>query len=162
MGKAMLKLVGESAPPKAAEGSTPKPEVKTVRAARSLKAENRVVLDNALKASLAKLSSEGALKPVPLGISTTRSRVWLKSVDGIDLSFQVVGGTQTAALGWDDLKPDDHATLSLLVASLKPDSADGQAVAGVYMESLGKVEQAEEYYSKAGKDSREKLEKLFD
>ena len=162
MGKAMLKLVGSASPAKPAEIAKPKPEAKPMRAARSLKPEKKDALDKALKSTLSKLSESGALKPVPLGISPTRARVWLKAVEGEQLSFQMVGGARTATFKWDDLKPDDHAALALLVAALKPESNDAQAMAAVYLESFGKVAQAEKYYEKAGKDSREKLEKLFD
>ncbi len=162
MGKEMLKLVGSASPAKPAAAPKPKPAVKPVRAARSLAPDKRTVLDQALKSTLGKLSGDGALKPLPLGISPTRARVWLKSVDGDQLSFQLVGGTQTAAFKWSDLKPADHATLSLLVATLKSDSEDAQAMAAVYLESQGRVTEAEKYFEKAGKASREKLEKLFD
>jgi len=69
---------------------------------------------------------------------------------------------QTADFKWKDLAPTDRATLSQLVAVLNPESGDAQALAGVYMESIGRVKEADELFTKAGEQSRKKLEKLFD
>lgn len=163
MGKAMLDLIGSSSPKKAAASAKPTPAVaaKPVRAARSLTPENRNILGTALKSALSKLSDSGELKQIPLGISPTRARVWLKTVAGEDLTFQIVGGAQTAVFKWSDLSAADHATLSQLVVALKPDSNDAQAMAAVYLESIGQVTESEKYYEKAGKESRAKLEPLL-
>jgi len=138
------------------------PETPSVRTARKMKPERREILDNSLKSALSKMSESNGLTEIPIGISSTRSRVWLKEVSGDGkLTFQIVGGKKTASFEWDDLQASDYATLSLLVASLKPESNDAQAMAAVYMESLGKIVEAEKYYEKAGEDSRKKLEALF-
>ena len=153
--------------PAAARAASVKPKpstpIKPVRKARTLQQERRDILDNTLRSALAKVSANGGLKPVPIGISLTRARVWLKELerDG-KLTFQVVGGSQTADFKWDDLSDADYATLSLLLAHLKADSEDAQAMAGVYMESIGKVSQADKYYAKAGEASAAKLQKLFE
>lgn len=164
MGKTMLELIGSSSPGKVAAAVKPNPAVVAtpVRAARTLTPENRAILDSALKATLNKLSVSSALKEVPLVISPTRSRVWPKGASGEDFTFQIVGGPQTAVFKWSDLRADDHATLSLLVVALKPDSNDAQAMTAVYLESLGRVTESEKYYEKAGAESRKKLETLFE
>lgn len=143
--------------------ATPVEPVKPARNARTLTPERRKVLDSALKAALVKMSESNELKPVPIAISLTRARVWLKEMGGDgNLTFQVAGGTQTASFKWDDLSAADYATLSLLLANLKADSSDAQAMAGVYMESIGKMDEADNYYKKAGETSAGKLQKLFD
>lgn len=163
MGKAMLELLGSANPKKAAAGKKSKPAVvaKPVRKARKLPAGNKDILDSALKSTLSKLSASGTLRKVPLVISPTRSRVWLKGAAGEKLTFQIVGGSKTAVFNWSDLSAGDHATLSQLVAVLKSDSNDAQAMAAVYFESIGRMSEAEKYYEKAGKESSGKLEKLF-
>jgi len=62
----------------------------------------------------------------------------------------------------DDLTANDQVTLALLVATLKPDSTDALAMVGVFMEAMGRVTDADEYYAKAGEESCKKLEKLFE
>jgi hypothetical protein len=137
--------------------------VAPLREARTLSPERKIILDNALKSTLVRMSDNNELKAVPLGISATRSRVWLKkAVSDGKLTFQLAGGDQTAAIGWSDLVDSDYVVLALLVASLKPDSTDAQAMAGVYMESLGKVEEADNYFEKAGEASSKKLQALFE
>lgn len=156
--------------PGAAKMATTRPEPSTpiapsspVRKARSLKPERLEMLNNSLKSSLEKVSSSGGLKPIPIVISLTRARVWLKEMGSEgNMTFQVVGGTQTADFKWDALSAADYATLSLLLANLKTDSEDAQAMAGVYLESIGKANDAEKYYAKAGSSSAAKLQKLFE
>jgi hypothetical protein len=136
--------------------------VKAVRQARHLGPEQLKTLDAALLRTLVALSDAGKLNPVPLNLSFTKSKVVLKSVSADeDLIVQIEGGSQTARMKWRNIAAVDRATLSLLVASLKPDSQDAQAMAGVYMEQIGKLEQSDSYYEKAGETSRKKLEALF-
>jgi len=142
---------------KAAPAVAPKP----VRKARSLNPAKQAILDKALKSTLSKLSENGALTQVPLRISPTKSRVWLKEAAGEELIFQIVGGAQTAAFQWGNLRPNDHVKLALLLAELKPNSKDVQAMAAMYLESIGLVAKADQYFNKAGKDARGKFEKLF-
>lgn len=138
-------------------------ETTPVRKARTLSADKLSILDKSLLSVLVKLSDNGELTQLPLTISATRAKVWLKKAasDG-KLTFQIVGGTQTADFQWADLAEGDHVTLSLLVAALKPESNDAQAMAGVYMERLGRIRDADKYFGKAGEESSEKLAKLFD
>jgi hypothetical protein len=138
------------------------PEPRT-RNARTLAPERLAALNGALLSALAKLSGGKALAPKPVLISKTRAKVWLAEAgDDGRLTFQVAGGTKKASFAFDDLSPTDHATLSLLVAELKADSPDAQAMAGVYLEAVGRVDDADRYFTKAGETSRSKLEKLFD
>jgi hypothetical protein len=167
--KRKLRILGADDPrAKPAPASKPAPAVAPVsqpqaRKARSLSPEKKAALDKSLEAALAKLGESGSLKPVPITISTTRSRVWLKSATGAGkMTFQVAGGDQTADFDWKDLNAADHATLALLLASMRAESGDVQAMAGVYMESMGKVSEADKYFEKAGEESRKKLEALFE
>lgn len=139
---------------------TPAP---AARKARSMSKENRAVLDKSLLGTLSKLSESGELKEMPLFISPTKARVWLKSAasDGT-LTFAQVGGSKTVDFKWGQLAESDHTTLAILVSALKPDSNDAQAMAAVYMESIGRVGEADKYFEKAGSEAREKLEKLFE
>jgi hypothetical protein len=134
-----------------------------VRKARKLLPKKLAILDAALLRALAALSETGQLTPVPLKMSFTKAKIQLKSINGKEeLEFQPAGGGSAAKVRWSDMGPADRATLAMLVAHLKDDSEDAKAMAGVYMENLGKLDQAEEYYTEAGAESRKKFEALFD
>jgi len=134
-----------------------------VRKARTVSPERLASLDRSLIRVLAKLSLEKSLKPVQLRMSKTRAKVWLAdaAADGT-LTYQMMDSEKQAEFNIKDLPMGDHVTLSLLVAKLRPDSKDAQAMVAVYMESMGRVEDADRYFDKAGEESKKKLEKLFD
>ncbi len=120
-------------------------------------------LKKALLKSLVKLDESNALKPVALRISKSPRSVWLAQVgSGGALSFDVMDGEGRATCALDDLEDRDQVTLALLVTTLKPGSTDALAMVGVYLEALGNVKGADEYYAKAGAESRAKLEALFE
>jgi len=138
------------------------PPAAVLRKARALAPDKADKLESTLQLILAKLSDAGALKDVPLSLSPTRAKVYVKGADADGkLTLQVTTGSDTARLSWRHLTAQDVATLAIYVAEIKPDSGDAQAIAGVYLESLGNVTKAEEYYEKAGPASRKKLEALF-
>jgi hypothetical protein len=140
----------------------PAPVAATVRQARALTLERKEALDAALLKTLVALSDAGQLKEVPLNLSFTPSKVWLRAADRDGgLTFQIAGGQKTASMNWLKMPPSDRATLALLVAHLKPDSGDAKAMAGIYMETLGKVKEADNYYMQAGDASNNKLQALF-
>jgi len=135
----------------------------TRRVARKLTPENLVKLDKALKSTLVKLSDKNKLTPVPISFSKTRATVSLaKAEEDGKVTYQTLDQKQTAGCPWNELTLGDRATLSWLVAKLIPTSKDCQAMAGVYMESLGHVKEADSYYEKAGSEAKEKFEKLFE
>jgi hypothetical protein len=132
------------------------------RTPRKLNQDNRAKLDIALQATLVKLSDSNEFKVIEIPLSKTLAKVSLvKAESGGKLTYQVLDGENRAAIEWKDLTASDHAALSRLVAYLRPNSSDAQAMAGVYVESIGRVEEADKYFEKAGKESREKLERLF-
>ena len=87
--------------------------------------------------------------------------VYAKAATDGTLTFQLVDGNKRASFKFADLSSRDHATLAEVIAAIKSDSTDAQAMAAVYMESLGRVPQAEKYYAKSNDNSRRKLEALF-
>jgi hypothetical protein len=140
------------------------PSVRPVlRKARALGPDRLAALQKALLRTLVKLHESAGLKPVPLRLSKSPRSVWLAEVesDGT-LSFEVVEGTGRAASSISDLPARDQVTLAVLVAQLKSDSTDAQAMAGVFLEAVGNVKSADEYFEKAGPKSRQKFEALFD
>jgi hypothetical protein len=138
----------------------PKP---VARQPRTLSSENQAELDRALLKALVTLSDDGSLEPIPLRISKSQSTIWLsKAMRDGTLTFQILAGTRTAEFELQALSPGDHATLAVLMATLKPSSSDVAAMAGVYMERVGRVDDADTYFESAGATSRAKLEKLFD
>jgi hypothetical protein len=146
-------------------GSASKPAAvpaAAARKARPVSKDNLAALNKSLLDSLVKLSDSGGLKEMPLYISPTKARVWLKGAaqDGT-LTFSQVGGAKTVDFKWGQLAQSDHTTLAILLSALSPDSNDAKAMAAVYMESIGKVEEADKYFEKAGPEAKAKFEKLF-
>ncbi len=143
--------------------SSPSPaKPKPVRTARKLTAKKRKTLDNLILVSLKKISEIGPFKPMPMGMTFTRAKVTLKSVEDESLTFQVAGGTRTATLEWKDLNAVARGTLALYMAAMRPDNGDLQALAGICTENLGSTDAADKYYEAAGEASANKLQKLFD
>lgn len=137
--------------------------VPQVRPARTLSAERRALLDRSLRNALVALNAQGELKPVPLNLSFTQARVWLKRMtqDGT-LTLQAVDGERTVDVPWDSLRDADLATLAMLIGTLKPESTDAQALVGMYMELLGRVQEADRRFERAGPESTRKLAQLFE
>lgn len=144
---------------KTVAASQPKPQV---RQARTMSAENSAALDRGLLGSLVKLSEAKLLRPMPIPLSVTRSRVSLTKVaaDGT-LTFSA-GPGKNADIDWKTLKLTDHVNLAILITKLKPDSHDGFALAGVYLERVGRMAEADRFFAKAGPESRKKLVALFE
>jgi len=160
MGRAMAELLIQGGGSTAAGGdaavSTP-----PVREARGLASGKAEVLNGMLLKALVGLSDSGVLKPTRIPLSVTRAKVSLVSVNGDgNLTLRASSG-KTATIAADDLKPVDFANLAVLVAKLKPESRDACAVAGVYLECIGRVELADEYFSRAGPESTAKLDTFF-
>lgn len=144
-------------------GKTLTPAPKPIRKARSISEENQSTLRRSLLATLVKLSDTNGIKPMPLQISTANVNVSLvkAAADGT-LTFQPSDSKVTTKFKWDELSVGDQATMAMLVAQLRPNSPDTQALVGTYLEGLGRVEEADRYYEKADEKSREKHEALFD
>jgi hypothetical protein len=142
--------------------SRPRP-VPATHTARTLLPEGLAMLNKSLLAALVSLSDDKALRPTPLRLSKTRAKVWLAEAakDG-KLTFQLVGGARRADFNFEELANGDRATLSLLVAELKSSDNDAHAMAGVYMESMGRFAAADQYFKKAGDASINRMSKLFE
>ncbi|MFU8781183.1 MAG: DUF6288 domain-containing protein [Kiritimatiellia bacterium] len=152
-----------TAPTRNAAQPFARPERPALRQARTLSADKLAILDRALMRTLSTLSESGGLTPVPLSMAFTSRRVLLKSVssEGV-LEFQLAEGSDVAEIAWSSMSHADRALLAVLVAHLRKDSTDAQAMAGVYLETLAQVEQADAYYAEADEASRRKLQSLFD
>lgn len=147
----------------ACNGKPMKPAPKPTRKARSISEENRSTLHRSLLTTLVKLSDTNKIKSMLFQISTAEVNVSLvkATADGT-LSFQPSDSKVTTKFKWDELSVGDQATMAMLVAQLRSNSPDTQALVGAFLEGLGRVEEADRYYEKADKESREKLEALFD
>ena len=133
------------------------------RKARQLLPEKRTLLDKSLQMSLAKLSRDKKLKPLPMTISKAQAKVWLAKIEtDSKLTFQAMKGDKQASFEFTDLTANDHALLSRLVARFQPENKEAQVTAGIYMEINGNTTVADEYYKKAGSEVKEKLEALFE
>ncbi len=145
-------------------GSAPVEEtISSGRKARTISAENRVLLDDSLLTVLAELNHGGELKPLPIALSKAQAKVWLAKVDKDQkLVFQSMTGDQQASFVLSELTTADHALLARLAAKLRPTEIESQARAGIYLELSGETASADEFYGKAGPDIQKKLDALFE
>ena len=134
----------------------------SVRQARELVDGKRGLLDQSLVTALAELGHAGQLQPLPMSLSKASAKVSLLKVESDGrLTFQDHQGDKQASFALSDLSAADHALLSRLVARLKPDDAEAQARAGIYLELSGDTRLADEYYKKAGARFEPILKDLF-
>jgi hypothetical protein len=145
------------------KGSRLSPLQPAGRKARQISADCHATLNRALAQTLVKLSSANALKPMTLRLSLSEKLLVLGAAedDGI-LTFKAMGSGQEMKTAMDKLSPADRMNLAILVAKLKPESRDAQAMAGVYLELSGNLSQAGTCYQKAGPESLAKFDRLFE
>ncbi len=163
MGRAMAELLGQS--PKggmakggAAGSAAPAPEL---RKARKLAAGKQEELNQLLLKALVALSEAKRLKAVPIPLSVTQAKVSLVSVKADNtLTFRADSG-KTADFQFEKLKLVDYLNLALLASQLKPDN-EVTALAGVYMECLGRVDLADKKYAEAGEKSAQSMQAFFE
>jgi len=163
MGKAMAELLMESGSGAGRKSTRPGVEKPRLRDARPVAADKAQAMNDAVTRTLVSLSDAGALgtgKGVPL--SLTRAQVSLVSVQNNGTFAFRAGTGQTATFAAKDLTPVDFANLAVLITQLKPDNGDAQALAGVYLECLGRVELADKRYAKAGAESTARMATFFE
>jgi hypothetical protein len=137
------------------EAAAPKP--------RRLSPGNLTLLHESLITALAELSHSGQLKPLPMTLSKSASKVRLTGVGSAGkLAFVAVEGGKQESFVLADLGESDHALLARLVARLRPADQEAHARAGLYLEHSGETALAKEYYRRAGPEFSAKLERLFE
>ncbi len=165
MGQAMVELLktdARSAGSKGAKTRTPALAAPQARQARKLAPGKAEELNGLLLKELLDLSAADRLKPVLLPLSLTRASVSLVSVqEDNTLTFRSDTG-KTVAIPSANLKPVDFANLAVLVTQLKPDSRDAFALAGAYLESLGRVDVADKKFAEAGPEAAERMKAFFE
>ena len=144
------------------KGTSTFPTRAPVRKAREMSDKNAALLDRSLLSTLVKLSDAKLLTSAPMPLSFTKSDVSLVGADKSGKMIFNAGRGRNADVVWDKLKLSDRVNLAVLVTKLRPSSSDAKAMAGLYMERLGRVEVADRYFTQAGPESRKKLEALFD
>jgi hypothetical protein len=121
------------------------------------------LLATSLLQSLAGLSADGRLEPLPMDLSISGSRVKLLEARGSGiLALQAEEGGKVVPVALEDLKLGDHALLARLVARLCPDDPTAHALAGAYMKTLGDAALAEDYQRKAGSEAVEAFTVLLE
>ena len=144
--------------PGGAEGMADKP-----REPRVLLDENAPLLGRTLLTTLAELSHAGAITPTPINLSKANGQVAFVRVerDG-KLAFRAMGGGTEASYPLDALSAADHAQLGRLIAKLRADDPEAQALAGILMELSGHTELADKYYEALPEPLKNKLSDLFE
>ncbi len=159
MGRAMAELIVQAGGSFAGEANAG--EAPPLRPARPLAPGQEDVLNGMLLKALVGLSESGRLPPSRVPLSLTKAKVSLVSVQGDNTLTFASGSGKKVTIAAAELKPVDYAYLALLVTKLKPESRDAIAVAGVYLESVGRVDLADEKYEEAGAESTAKMKKFF-
>ena len=135
----------------------------SARAPRTLSAEKKAMLDEALLSSLGELGRSGGLKPLAMEISKAEGKVTFAGVESDGrLTFKAVDGGASASFAFADLTAADHTLLARLLAQLRISDPEAQATAGIYLEVAGDTKTADAYYRRAGAEFASKLEGLFE
>jgi hypothetical protein len=134
------------------------------RIARSLSAKASSRLDSWLLQKLGKLSEQDQLtSSVIKKISKAPSPVVLTKADADGtLTFQSKDTGKTITTMWTELSASDRATMAMLVGRMLPKGSEDQAIVGVYLEGLGRIEQATYFYAQADSDAVQKFAVLFE
>ena len=160
MGKLMVELLGKEKPsPKQAAKSDSSGEAKAVQ----LTADQKGKISGLVKSTLIEMSEKGELKPIQVNISKTRAKIWLAKADsqGV-LTFQLMKGEKQASFKFNDLKSSDHIVFSRLIAALRADDQEAQALAGLYIASAGNKRLAASYLKKSTQQAIQKVVSLLE
>ena len=159
MGKLMVELLGEE---KTSPKQTSKSESGAGAKAVQLTTDQKGKLGALVKSTLIEMSSKGELKPLQVNISKTRAKIWLAKADSDGLlTFQVMNGQKQASFKFDDLKATDHIILSRLIAALRTDNKEAQALAGLCISSVGNKRLAAAYLKKSDQTALESVVSLL-
>lgn len=133
------------------------------RPARKLAESKDAMLDDYLLQALAALGVSGQLTPQPVTLSKASAPVMLEKIesDG-SLVFRALQGEKRGTFAFKDLTGIDRAELSVLLAKLKSEDTEAQVMAGIYLEIIGKTNEADAYYEKAGEESATVIDGLFE
>ena len=77
------------------------------------------------------------------------------------LTFEGMEGGQQASFPLEDLSDADRAQLGRLIARLRPDDPEAQALAGILMELSSHTEPADQYFEKTPEKLKDKLYDIF-
>ncbi|MFU8893974.1 MAG: DUF6288 domain-containing protein [Luteolibacter sp.] len=133
------------------------------RRARFLAEERVKLLDQALVFTLANMTHASELKELPMDLSKAHSKVVFTGVDpDWKLRFRAPQGQASAAFALDDLELADRTMLARLIASLRSEDAEAQAMAGLYMELSGQTDLADAYYNRSGDTFAPVIERIFE
>jgi len=149
MGKLMVDLLGKEAPSQkqtSKSGSGSGAGAKAVQ----LTTDQKGKLSGLVKSTLIDMSEKGELKPIQVNISKTRAKIWLAKADSEGLlTFQIMNGNKQASFKFEDLKATDHIILSRLIAAIRADNKEAQALASLCIGSIGNQRLAAVYLKKS-------------
>ena len=146
------------APRRMADGST-----STGRRARFLDPDKEKMLDHYLKFTLANMTQAGEIQPMPMDFSKARSKVVFAGVEADwKLKFSAPNSDQSALFAFDDIEMSDRIMLARLVAALRKDDPEAQAMAGLYMELSNETQTADQYFERAGEEFVPVVEAVFE
>ncbi len=137
-------------------------QANTGRRARVLDPEKEQRLDHALIYTLANMTKAGEIQPLPMNFSKARSQVVFVGVEeDRKLRFKAPNSDDSAVFEYDQLDLADRTMLARLVARLRPEDPEAQAMAGLYMELSRETVVADQYYQRSGEDFMPLIERAF-
>lgn len=111
-----------------------------------------------IKSTLIEMSEKGELKPFALNISKTKAKIWLaEAAANGDLKFQLMGGDKQAVFKFDELTSNDYIILSRLIAALREENPEAQALAGLCLNATGNKRLADSYFKKSSPEALGKV-----
>ena len=159
MGKLMVELLGKEQP---SQKQAAKSDSAGGVAPLELSMEQKGKLSSLVKSTLIEMSEKGELKPIQVNISKTRAKIWLAKADSEGLlTFQIMNGKKQASFKFDDLKETDHIILSRLIAAIRVENKEAQALAGLCIDSIGNKRLAAAYLKKSDQTALESVVSLL-
>ena len=130
---------------------------------RTIPADTWEELDRMLFIALLELSNQDQLTVLPFEFSKSSDKVWLAKVEKDKrLELAAPDGDRKQFFSWEDLTVEDRAMLAALVAHIREEDQESQAMACIFMKAAGKTEMANFYFKKAGSEMADKINAIFD
>jgi hypothetical protein len=145
------------------ESSKASSAIRSSRTARTMNEEKIKLLDKALFDALAEISHNGEVEVLPIQISKAHAKVRFLTVENkTHVTFQALQSDAKASFAYADLTKQDRAALARVVAEIRTNHPEAQAMAGAYQEICGQTDLADPYYKKAGEDFTKTINGFFE
>ena len=133
------------------------------RRARFFDPAKQDMLEHELLFTLANMSHADELQPLEMDFSRARTKVVFSGVrPDWTLEFRAPNSEQSAAFSMADIEFSDRVMLARLVAAIRKEAPQAQALAGLFLELAGDTRVADQYYARAGEAFAPVIENVFE